>query len=166
MKYLLINRHAESPWSNFNVSDHDRELNAKGVSNASMMGQRLMDKKISFDLMLTSSAIRALTTCQIIASELSYPLYEICVKKDIYASNTDMLKNIIGEIDDKVQSLAVFGHNPTLHSLVEDFSNERLGKFPTCSMAYLELELKSWKEIESCKKRMIFFDYPSNEERS
>ena len=163
MKYLLINRHAESPWSNFNVSDHDRELDSKGVSDASMMGKRLLNKEISFDLMLTSSAIRALTTCQLIASEISYPLYEICVKKDIYNSNIDSLKDIICKIDSSVNFLAMFGHNPVLHMLSEEFAEQKIDRFPTCSMAYFELKINSWKDLLQSEKKMLFFDYPENE---
>jgi len=166
MKYLLINRHAESPFSNFNVSDHDRELNSKGVSDASMMGQRLMDRKILFDLMLSSSAIRALTTCQVIASKVSYPLYEICVKKDIYSSNIDSLKDIICKTENSVNFLAIFGHNPTLHMLFEDLAERKIERFPTCSMAYFELKINSWKDLPDSKRKMLFFDYPENEQYS
>ena len=82
MKYLLINRHAKSPWNNLNVSDHDRELSEKGVSDALEMGGRLVKREVSFDLMISSTAIRALTTSQLIASRLNYPLYKIVENKE------------------------------------------------------------------------------------
>ena len=164
MKYLLINRHAKSPWVNLNVSDHERRLSDKGVSDASMMGRRLRDRKISFDLMLTSSATRALTTCQLIATQINYPLYDISVNKDIYSSNSDSLKNIIFETDNNINSLALFGHNPTLHTLSEQLSAEKLSRFPTCSMVYFKFKTNDWSDLIKCERKMLFFDYPENEQ--
>lgn len=162
MKYLLINRHAKSPWNNFNISDHDRELNSQGVSDALSMGKRLLDKKISFNLIVASSATRALTTSQLIASEINYPLDEIRVEKGIYGANSDDLKDIIHEIDNDVNSLAIFGHNPTLHMLSEELSGKKIMKFPTCSMAYFEFKTDDWKKINKCDRKMLFFDCPNN----
>ena len=164
MKYLLLNRHAKSPWVNLNVCDHDRELNSKGVKDASMMGKRLLDREISFDLMLTSSATRALTTCQLIASEINYPLYDIYVNKDIYSSNKDSLKNIIFSTDNNINSLALFGHNPTLHMLSDELSSEKISKFPACSMTYFEFKTDKWTDLIKCERKMVFFDYPENEQ--
>ena len=162
MKYLLINRHAKSPWNNFNISDHDRELNSQGVNDALSMGKRLLAKGISFNLIITSSAIRALTTSQLIASEINYPLDKIRVEKGIYGANNDDLKDIIHEIDNDVDSLAMFGHNPALHMLSEDLMEEKINKFPTCSMAYFEFKTDNWKEINNCDRKILFFDYPNN----
>ena len=162
MKYLLINRHAKSPWNNFNISDHDRELNSQGVNDALSMGKRLLAKGISFNLIVTSSATRALTTSQLIASEINYPLDEIRVEKGIYGANSDDLKDMIHEIDNDVDSLAMFGHNPALHMLSEDLMGEKIRKFPTCSMSYFELKTDDWKKINKCDSKMLFFDHPNN----
>jgi phosphohistidine phosphatase len=128
-----------------------------------MMGRRLFDRNISFDLMLTSSATRALTTCQLIASQISYPLNDILVNKDIYNSSSENLKNIIFKTDNDINSLALFGHNPTLHIISEELSLEEISKFPTCSMAYFRFETDNWIDLTKCERKMLFFDYPENE---
>ena len=116
--------------------------------------------------MLASSAIRALTTCQLIASEVNYPLYEICIKNDIYSSNSSSLKDIISKTDDSINSLAVFGHNPTLHILSEELMSGKIDKFPTCSMTYFKLKTDRWLNLIDCDRKMLFFDYPKNEQKS
>ena len=60
MKFLLLNRHANSPWKGQSVSDHDRELDEAGFNEADLMGKRLLDKGVSFDSMVTSSALSCL----------------------------------------------------------------------------------------------------------
>ena len=81
MKHLLICRHAKSPWAALSVADYDRERNDEGSKEASDMGARLLDRKVFLDLILTSSATRALTTSQLIASEIKYPLEKIKTDK-------------------------------------------------------------------------------------
>ena len=157
MKYLLINRHAKSPWLNLNISDHDRELNDRGFKDASDMGKRLFKKNISFDLMLTSSAARALVTCQLIASEIRYPIEKIEINSAIYGADIVGLKNIIKNTPNSIQSLAVFGHNPTLHGISEELHKKNILKFPTCSMLYVSFDTSEWRECFESENKSIFF---------
>ena len=131
MKHLLINRHAKSPWNNLNISDHDRSLNEKGVSDALEMGQRLANKNMSFDLMVSSTAIRALTTCQLIASKLKYPLDEIVQNRGIYGADLNCLKEIVQNFEKEITYVAIFGHNPAFHLLAEQLSGNGIERFPT-----------------------------------
>ena len=163
MKYLLINRHAKSPWNNLNVSDHDRELSEKGVSDALEMGGRLVKREVSFDLMISSTAIRALTTSQLIASRLNYPLYKIVENKDIYGADLDCLKKIIRRLEEEVVSVAMFGHNPTFHILAEHLSKSGIERFPTCSMIYVAFDTDDWANCFERNYETIFFDYPKND---
>jgi len=165
LKYLLVNRHAKSSWLNFNVSDHDRELNDKGFKDASDMGNRLSQKNISFDLMLTSSATRALTTCQLIALEIDYPIEKIEINSAIYGSEVEELKNIIKNTDDSVKSLAIFGHNPTFQALSEELYEKGIVKFSECSMLYILFEAQSWNQCFNADKKILFFDFPESKEQ-
>ena len=160
MKYLLINRHAESPWSNFNVSDHGRELSDNGFKEASCMGKRLFKKNISFDLMLASSATRALTTCQLIALEIKYPIENIRIDNAIYGADVESLKSIIQSTPNNIESLAVFGHNPTFHEISNELHEENILRFSPCSMLYVSFSTDDWKECFKVPGKSIFFDFP------
>ncbi len=162
MKYLLLNRHAKSPWKNIHVSDHDRELNEKGFSDSTMMGKRLLDKKIKFDAMISSSALRALSTCQLIALEIGFNIEDIDVNKDIYGANHQELKKIISKTDNKIKNLAIFGHNPTLHVLSEKLYGKVIERFPSCSMIFVEFKTNDWSDCFNSNREVVFFDYPGN----
>ncbi len=162
MKYLLINRHAKSPWNNLNVSDHDRSLNEKGVSDALEMGQRLVNKDMSFDLMVSSSAIRALTTCQLIASKLKYPLDEIVQDRGIYEADLSCLKKTVRSFEKENSYVAIFGHNPAFHLLAEELSNNGIERFPTCAMMYIAFDVEDWSNCFDSSCKVLFFDYPKN----
>ena len=162
MKHLLINRHAKSPWNNLNISDHDRSLNEKGVSDALEMGQRLANKNMSFDLMVSSTAIRALTTCQLIASKLKYPLDEIVQNRGIYGADLNCLKEIVQNFEKETTYVAIFGHNPAYHLLAEQLSGNGIERFPTCAMIYIAFEVEDWPNCFDSSCKVLFFDYPKN----
>ena len=162
MKRLLLTRHAKATWGGVNILDHDRELDDEGVEEAKQMSKKLIDESITCDSMIKSSASRALSTCKIVASELNFKLDDIKIDKSIYGSNCKQLKEIICKTDECIESLAVFGHNPTLCNLSESLYGKPIFNFPTCSMLYVELVAESWHNCFNSDKRTLFFKYPQN----
>jgi phosphohistidine phosphatase len=62
VKTLLILRHAKSSWSDASLSDHDRPLNKRGKGDAPKMGSLLRAEELTPDLIISSSAKRAIRT--------------------------------------------------------------------------------------------------------
>jgi len=160
MKRLYIVRHAKSSWDERGVSDHDRKLNARGLRDAPKMGEVLADKGYHPDIIYSSSATRALTTAKIIAEKIGYPVDKIIVTRDIYDATTNDLVNLINGIDDKYNSAMLFGHNPGFTVLVNLLTDKYIDNMPTCSVAVIELNVKSWKAVESDCGKLIAFEYP------
>ncbi|MAV64021.1 MAG: hypothetical protein CMG00_02395 [Candidatus Marinimicrobia bacterium] len=157
MKYLLLNRHAKSPWGGLKISDHDRELDSRGVDDSVIMGKKLHRKGILFDTMITSTAKRALTTCELIASEVGYPIEKIKLEAEIYQSDKNILKSIISKIDNNVNSVAIFGHNPTFHELADELSDSGISRFPVCAMLFVEFDAIRWSNLFTNSRREVFY---------
>ena len=66
-KRLILIRHAKSDWGNPSVRDFDRPLNKRGNANAPEMGQRMVSQNIYPELIVSSPALRALTTAKYFA---------------------------------------------------------------------------------------------------
>jgi phosphohistidine phosphatase len=64
MKTVLIVRHAKSSWSNVDLVDFDRPLNERGKKDAPMMAERMIQKKIKLDAIISSPARRARKTAE------------------------------------------------------------------------------------------------------
>ncbi|MGA9237317.1 MAG: histidine phosphatase family protein, partial [Desulfobacterales bacterium] len=62
MKLIILIRHAKSSWKDPSLGDFDRPLNKRGKRNAPFMGQKLKERKIIPDLLLSSPAKRARKT--------------------------------------------------------------------------------------------------------
>ena len=111
IKKLYIIRHAKSDWSDDTLKDFDRPLNKRGLKNAPFMGSLLKNKNINPDLILSSPALRAITTAEIIANRVEYK-NNIETNKSIYETPYSTLEKIIYEIDDKNNSVFFL---PNLH---------------------------------------------------
>jgi len=72
MKTLLILRHAKSSWKNPGLADHNRPLNKRGKRDAPRVGRLLRDKNLTPDLILSSTAKRALDTAEAAAESSGY----------------------------------------------------------------------------------------------
>ena len=158
MKRLYIIRHAKSSWKDMTLDDYDRPLNKRGESNAPMMGKRLRDKKIKPDLILSSSALRAKTTAEIIAKEVKYSK-EIVFKEEIYEAFPSDLHKMLKKVDDKNSVVFLFGHNPELNMLAENYVDFE-ENIVTCGVVEIEFDCKRWRDIDKDNAKLISFDYP------
>lgn len=158
MKRVYLIRHAKSSWKDSSLDDFERPLNKRGKSDAPLMGSKLQDKKVMPDIILSSPAVRAKTTAEIIAKKIEFEK-EIVFKKDIYEASATTLHKILTKIADKNSVAFLFGHNPSLNELAENYLefNENI---PTCGVVEIEFDCESWEEISAKNARLVSFDYP------
>lgn len=149
MKELTIIRHAKSSWDNPSLSDFDRPLNSRGKQNAAMMGKILHNEGIIFDQIISSSANRAITTANTIAFSIGYPKGNIQKELNFYGSDTYTIITKLKRLNSSIVHVAICGHNPTLHSLIEKICRTSIVKFPTCAIASIALEINIWKELST-----------------
>jgi len=158
MKKLFIIRHAKSSWKEENLDDFDRPLKKRGKKNASYMGEMLKEKHILPDIILSSPAIRAKTTADIIAKKVNYSK-DILFNKNIYESNEATLHNLLREFNNKNKIAFLVAHNPELNMLADYYVgfNENI---PTCGIIEIEFDCKKWQDITPFNAKLISFEYP------
>lgn len=86
-KQLLLIRHAKSDWGNAGLRDFDRPLNGRGKSSAPEMAERLVKQQIVPELIVSSPALRAITTAQYFATAWHIPLENIELEPAIYEAS-------------------------------------------------------------------------------
>ena len=112
-RLLLLIRHANSDWDSSAIPDFERPLNKRGLRDAPKMGVHLKEMALLPDLIISSGAKRAITTAKLIAKSLDYT-NDILVDNNIYNASSDDIKSIINKIDEKYNTVFLFGHNPGL----------------------------------------------------
>jgi phosphohistidine phosphatase len=162
-KKLFIIRHAKSSWKDLELSDFNRPLNSRGKKNAPMMGERLRDKNVVADIIISSPALRAKKTAKIIAKKVRYSK-EIIYDENIYASTGMLIHKIVKKIDDKNDSAFFIGHNSDLNMFAQEYVNFD-ENIVTCGIVEIEFDCKHWKDISKKNAKFISYDYPKKEEK-
>ncbi len=160
MKQLYLIRHAKSSWDNPGLKDHDRPLNKRGKRDAPLMAKVLNKNEIIPDLILSSSAKRALDYSIIIAKELRYKKNSIEVSEEIYMAGEDEMLKMLQSVNDKNITVFLVAHNPDLTSFANSLSNCNIDNIPTSGIFHIEFKTGSWKDIDFGKGKFVSFDYP------
>ena len=147
MKTLVIVRHAKSSWNDPGLSDHERPLNKRGLRDAPMMGARLAEWGPPVDRVISSSAVRAMTTAELITQEMGLPWDEILVEETLYHASEEEMLDLIQDQEDYIDGLMLFGHNPGMTALVNDLSDLGLGNLPTCGVVVIQFDVESWSQV-------------------
>ncbi|QQS37553.1 MAG: histidine phosphatase family protein [Ignavibacteriales bacterium] len=160
MKMLYVVRHAKSSWSNPSLDDFDRPLNRRGKKNAPFMAEILLKKKILPEVIIASPANRAFTTAECFAEILGYLNSRIKADENLYEADSLDILNVISEVEDYINSVMIFGHNPGLTNFVNFISDGGIENIPTTGVVCLKLNVNTWKDVvrESCE--ILWFDYP------
>lgn len=160
---LTLLRHAKTEAQHSGQEDWDRVLEPRGQKDAPEMARRLRERKLKPDLVITSPAVRALTTAQIFARELHLSASKLQQDERLYLASPKVVKEVIRELGGKAAHLMIVGHNPGLTEFADKVSAERdVDNMPTCAIYTLEFEIKDWSELEWESGVNVEFDYPKN----
>jgi phosphohistidine phosphatase len=167
-KTLYILRHAKAEAGASYQDDHQRPLNERGHEAAGVMGKYLLKSGIRPELVMCSTAERAMQTFAHVQEAYNkHPLAVEYTEQLYLASANEMLK-LIAETAEKVTHLMLVGHNPGLHQLAlklaksgdETVMDSLTLKYPTCTFAAFDLGEINWREAGRCDSRMTAFVTP------
>lgn len=163
MRTLYLMRHAKSSWSFDELSDQERPLNDRGRDDAPRMGQALAERRIVPDLIVSSPAVRAMSTAVLVARELKYASATIVVEPDIYQADVDTLLAVIRALPDTAPAVLLTGHNPTITDVANHLSPSPLsGEMPTAAVICLHFQTEKWADIAPGNAEFYFYDFPKN----
>ncbi|MCP5463012.1 MAG: histidine phosphatase family protein [bacterium] len=160
MKELLLVRHAKSGFKDTDMPDIERPLENRGKNDASLIGKAVRKKGIKPDAVISSPAKRALDTANSIAEHIRYPAEEIRIDATLYDSDAEGIVGMIRGLDDSLNSVMLFGHNPDFYDLAAILIPRTIDKFPTCGIVCITFAVNSWREIAESAGELAFFIYP------
>ncbi len=154
MTILTVLRHAKSSWDNAGIEDFDRPLNDRGRKAARRVGRELKHRKIRFDHVIASRAVRVRETLKELASGYGRDL-DVRFDEKVYAAGVDTLLSIVRTLPENIHAPLLVGHNPGLHELLVTLTrNDGAGlrrrivaKFPTAAVAVVTLPAARWEEV-------------------
>jgi len=146
MKTVLVLRHAKSSWKDTGVSDHDRPLNKRGKMTAPRMGQLLYEEDLVPDVILSSTALRARETADMVADASGFE-GDVAYLEDLYHAWPSDYLDALRSLSDDVNTAMIVGHNPGLELLLEQLTGES-ERLPTAALALIQLPIDFWSQLD------------------
>jgi phosphohistidine phosphatase len=148
---LLLIRHAKAVGDA--ATDTERQLAPRGIRDARALGRWLVEHDLVPDYAVVSPARRAVQTWETAASELG----DVRTGGDdrIYENTLDALLAVILDVAEEPATVAVVGHNPSMHALAVALDDGRgdessrtsiAASFPTSGVAVFDLAV-SWAAL-------------------
>jgi phosphohistidine phosphatase len=163
VRRLTLVRHAKSDWSLPGQNDWDRPLNRRGQRDAPEMARRLRSRRLKPDRILSSPAVRALTTASVMARELKVPASHVAQDERLYLASPADLLAVIRELGADAKHLMVFGHNPGMTECANRLSaGDRIDNLPTCGVFTAIFEIADWSTLDWGSGLEAEFDYPKS----
>ena len=151
MKRLSFIRHAKSDWASPLLADHDRRLAERGQKASAIMKDFFGTSNKKFDIVLSSTALRAVETIEIIKPSIKDT--EIKYEKELYTFDDQIMLEFISKISDDLSSVLIVGHNPAIQETVLRLSetdqnlnllNRVEHKYPTAAFCTLTSSIDKW----------------------
>jgi phosphohistidine phosphatase len=132
----------------------DRPLNDRGRKAARRIGEELAARKLRFDLVLASKAVRVRETVAVAGEAYDFGT-DVRYDNELYGAGEELLMAVIRAIPDENQSALIVGHNPGLEQIVADLTRDDaagyrervVGKFPTAALAVIDLRVEQWEQV-------------------
>jgi phosphohistidine phosphatase len=145
MKTLLLMRHAKSSWKDTELNDIDRPLNKRGKKDAPLMGTLLKEKELVPQIILSSPAVRARQTAELLAAACGF-VGDVQYLDNFYLAEPAAYVEGLVALPDEIERAMLIGHNPGLEGLLQMISG-RIESLPTSTIAYLSVPISSWREL-------------------
>jgi phosphohistidine phosphatase len=169
MRQLMLLRHAKSTWDDASVPDRDRPLNARGHRSAAIMRQAMRNLGLAPDVVLVSTARRAMETLEALEPWDDTPLVE--PMDTLYLADPIQLMAALHGVAETVRSVLMIGHNPGLHDFAVGLAGPSgmaggteaarglAAGFPTGALVEFVVA-GSWRELREGGGRLVRFLTP------
>ena len=114
------------------------------------LAKKIIAKHLKIDLVISSPAVRAIATAQILKNLLREKIRKLVVLERLYLTDASEVLRLIAETDCRNDVLMLVGHNPELDEIAKVFLLKTV-HLRTGSLITLDFNVKAWSEITQSK---------------
>ncbi len=154
-------RHCQTKGGTARLADKHRALTSQGRDDARRMGTALQREGLVPQLVIHSTAHRAVQTASLVAGALGIEGLLIAVPQ-LYAAGSDSYLEEIQLLSDDVGVALLVGHNPAVTRLAIRLHGEGLAvaHFPSGAVAGFEFPGDSWSAIRYSQGHCRWYHSP------
>ena len=160
MKTIYVVRHAKSSWDAIDLPDEKRPLLAKGKQRTKKVIEYLKENHILVDQIMSSHAVRAYETAKLLAHGLKYPVEKIIINSQIYHADGEGILNQLYDLPDRIGSVMIVGHNPSLTDFINLFLKSPVENLPTSGVVSFSFDTDNWEKIPLASRKTNFILFP------
>lgn len=124
------------------------------------MAEILKENEIFPDIILSSTAVRALKYAETLADKLDYGKKNIIASRDYYFADLNEILNVFRSISKKYNTVFFVGHNPEITYLANFLSGKDVNNIPTSGVFGLKYDISDWTELNEENGKFNLFYYP------
>ncbi len=144
MKKLLLLRHGNALSRTSNMSDHNRPLDNTGKKQIENIEDKLSENKQKPDLIISSTALRAVSTAEIIQNrESKTKLLETDI---LYSADAFEYIDILKTQNNLLNSIMIVAHNPTISGFITRLTGKHIG-MGTGNLCIIEIDIEKWSDL-------------------
>lgn len=159
MKTLLLVRHAKTEADSKTGKDIDRQLTERGHNDAVKMAQYLLNQKVQIDVLVTSTAKRAMETAGHFYKAYK-PDVKLIEQSELYNAVPATYQAVIENLSNDCKRAAIFAHNPGITDIANELNVAHVDDMPTCAVFAVTADTTDWKDFAKAEKRFLFFHSP------
>jgi phosphohistidine phosphatase len=163
-RMLVLVRHAKAGEG---APDRDRGLTGRGISDAAAIGGWLVERGVRPDQVVVSVATRAAQTWDLADAVLMSDA-PVVVDERVYENTVETLLDIVHGTHDRVGTLVVVGHNPSIAGLAlglddgrgrRSVAAELARAYPTSGVACFDVDV-GWNDLTEASATLTAFAVP------
>jgi len=131
-------------------NDFYRDLTERGEDDAAKISAKLRSLGVIPDFVIASPATRTMHTATIFCRNLGYDQAKIRQEDVLYEGlTTQSFIDMLQALPETVQTVFVFGHNPTVYYLAYNLVKYFNSDMPTCSTVAIDFQAEKWTEVSA-----------------
>ena len=130
------------------------------MTDHSMMASKMKNENLSTQAIYTSSAKRAKETAEFFSKSFGVQKKDFFTIPRLYHSSPDTILDVISEVDDQYDSVAVFCHNPGITYFANIILDQDIDNIATCGILAMNAEVDSWVKISKDNLKFNSYFYP------
>ena len=163
MKTLCLIRHAKTSWSHPSTPDIERPLEERGISDVAILSNYLSEQKLVPDLILASPALRTKHTAELLIQHLKLSEDILIFDEKIYNAAVENLLKVLQNLDDKINTVFLIGHNPGITMLANYLAEAHIPSLQTSGAFSVQINSDHWHELTTAEAKFIFEYHPPHE---
>lgn len=163
MKTLILTRHAKTEQLGYmsTKSDFERVLKPRGINDARLVAEDMIQHLIKPNLLVTSKAKRAEQTTDIFAEAFHIDKSAVVHEQFLYDGyTTSELISYLGQFKNQHNVIMVVGHNPEIAMTAITLTDSDYLHFPTTGTIAISFDVTNWEDINAREGTIDWFVSP------